>query len=381
MKVWKIKKRYIVILSVIFVLVVARLVMPYFVTRFVNGVLAEIPGYTGSIAGVKIQLIRGAYVIEDLKIYKVEGNKQIPFVDISKTDLSIEWGAIFKGAIVGEITATNPVVNFIGGDKKDAAGKTTNQTGENVDWTAPIKRLMPLKINRFEVINGSVHFYDFTTKPEVDLHLRQLHGLATNLSNADDQQIPLPSKIEATAVSIGNGQLTIAMDINVLKEIPDVDMNLKFESIDMTALNDFFLAYAKIDVEKGTFDLFSELVINDGQLTGYVKPLARDVSLVSWENDKDKPLNLAWQSIVAFFVEIFTNQEKNQVATKAPLEGDLNNVKSEIWPTLLNIFKNAFVKAFEKNTDNTIKFTPLKVEESKKEKRKREKEERKEKKS
>ena len=236
---------------------------------------------------------------------------------------------------------------------------------------------MPLQINRFEVNNGSVFFYDFTTKPEVDLHLKQLHVLATNLNNADDQRIPLPSKINASAVSIGNGKLTIAMDINVLKEIPDVDMNLKFETINMSALNEFFLAYSKVDVEKGTFDLYSEMVIKDGKIDGYVKPLARDVTIVSWENDKDKPLNLAWQSIVAFFVEIFTNQKKDQFATKAPLEGDLNDVKSEVWPTLLNIYKNAFVKAFEKNTDNTIKFAPLEVEESKKEKRQRERSEKK----
>lgn len=373
MKLRKVKKRYFVILSIVLVLLIARLTMPYFVTRFVNGVLAEIPGYTGSIAGVKIRLIRGAYIIEDLKLYKVEGNTQIPFVDIPTTDLSVEWSAIFKGALVGKITVNNPIVNFIGGDKKDASGRTTNQIGENVDWIVPIKKLMPLQINRFVINDGAVFFYDFTTTPEVSLHLKQFQVLATNLNNADDQRVPLPSKITATAVSTGNGQLTIVMDINVLKEIPDVDMNLKFETINMHALNDFFLAYAKVDVEKGTFDLYSELVIKDGLLNGHVKPLARDVALVSREVDKDKPLNQAWQSIVAFFVDIFTHQEKDQVATKAPMEGDLNDVKSEVWPTLLNIFKDAFVKAFEKNTDNTIKFAPRKIQESKKEKRQREK--------
>src|SRR5689334_21076541 len=116
MKIQKIKKTYFVILGVVVILVIARLLMPYFLTRFVNRVLAEIPGYRGTIGGVKIHLIRGAYVIEDLKLYKVDGNKQIPFMDIPVTDFSIEWNAILKGAIVGEIRANHPVLNFIGGD-------------------------------------------------------------------------------------------------------------------------------------------------------------------------------------------------------------------------------------------------------------------------
>ena len=377
MKTRKTWKKYIIIGSVVLVLIVARLMMPYFVVRYVNKVLADIPGYTGSISGVEIRLIRGAYIIEDLKMFKVEGNKKIPFIDIPTTDLSIEWRAIFKGAVVGEIIANNPTVNFIGGDTEDASGKTTNQNGVDVDWTVPIKKLMPLQINRFEVNDGSVFFYDFTVKPKVNLHLKQVNLLATNLNNADKQSSSLPSKVNATAISIGNGLLTIDMDVNVFKEIPDVDMNLKFESINMPALNDFFFAYSGVDVEKGTFNLYSELTIEDGKVKGYVKPIANNVTIVSWKNDMQKPLNMIWQAIVGLFVEVFTNQKKDQFATKVAMEGDLNNVKSKVWPSVWNIFKNAFVKAFEKNTDNTIKFTPRKVEETKKGKRQRERAEKK----
>jgi len=143
-------------------------------------------------------------------------------------------------------------------------------------------------------------------------------------------------------------------------------------------LNDFFLAYAKVDVEKGVFNVYSELAIDDGMIAGYVKPLALDVKIVSWENDKQKPLNLIWQSIVGFFVEVFSNQKKDQFATKVEIEGDLNNPETKVWPTVWNVYKNAFVKAFEMNTDNNIKFTPRKIEETRKEKRQRERSEKKE---
>src|SRR5690606_35266442 len=164
-------------------------------------------------------------------------------------DLSVEWSALFKGSVVGEVIFEEPQLNFIGGDG-DETKKPGNdtQTGEDVDWTKPLKELMPLQINRLEVNNGSVFFYDFTTQPKVDIHLDSLHMVATNLNNAEKQRERLPSHVFATARSIGGGMLTVNMEINVLKQIPDIDLDLKFEGINMPALNDFFIAYSKVDI-------------------------------------------------------------------------------------------------------------------------------------
>ncbi len=363
-----IKKRHIVIGSILLLLLIGRVMLPYFVTRHVNKVLANIPGYSGSISGVDIWLVRGAYIIHDLKIFKTERNEKVPFIDIPSTDLSVEWRALIHGSVVGEVIFENSALNFIGGNK-DSEGKENNQAGEDVDWTVPLKKLIPLQINRLEVINGSVFFYDFTTNPKVDLNLKQLNLLATNLNNAEKQTGTLPSKVNLTATSIGDGQLSIDMNINVLKEIPDLDMDLKFEKVNMPALNDFFLAYSKIDIEKGTFFLYSEMTILDGVIKGYIKPLAQNVKVVNWKEDKQNMFNLVWQSIVGFFVEIFENQKKDQFATKVPLTGNLNNIKTKTWPTIWNIFTNAFVKAFEMKTDNTIKFVPKSKAELRRERR------------
>lgn len=379
----KIEKKWIILGSFLLVLIIARLMLPYFVTRYVNKVLADIDGYEGSIYDVDIHLIRGAYVIDSLKLFKVNGHEKVPFIDIPSTDLSVEWSALFKGSIVGEIIFNHPKINFIGGDG-DETKKPGNdtQTGEGVDWTQPIKELMPLQINRLEINDGSIFYYDFTTKPKVSLHLDSLHALATNLNNAERQKERLPSSIVATATSIGGGKLSINMNINVLKEIPDFDLNLKFEGIHMPALNDFFVAYSKADIEKGTFNLYAELVVNNSEITGYVKPLAQNIKVVNWEKDKKNPFNLVWQAIVGVVAEFFENQKEDQFATKVPLKGNLKDIKSAVWPAIWNVFRNAFVQAFERNTDNTIKFadsTPqIKEEKSPKEERKERRKERRE---
>jgi hypothetical protein len=357
--------------AIIVILVAARLSLSYFVTRYVNKVLAEIPGYYGSIHDIDIRLYRGAYVIDSLKLFKLDGNKRIPFVNIPKSDLSIEWQALFEGSVVGEAEFTEPVL------KKDT---TENQTGEDVDWTEPLKKLVPFQINRLEIKNGTVVFYDFTTKPSVDLSLKQLNVLATNLNNASKQENELPSTISATGTSIGGGNLQLELKINVLKQVPDLDLNLKFENVDMTALNDFFQAYAKVDVEKGVLNLYAELAVKDGNVTGHVKPIAQEIKLLDLKEDKN-PLNVLWESMVAVLKDVFKNQKKDQFATRVPLEGDLNNPDVAFWPAVWNIFRNAFVAAFQHNTDNTVQFTdvgPSTAPKTKKELRKQERAERRE---
>ncbi len=374
----KIDKKWIILGGILLIVIVARLMLPYFVTRYVNKVLTEIEGYKGSIGDVDISLMRGAYAVHDMKIFKVNGHEEVPFIDIQVTDLSVEWSALFKGAIAGEVIFEQPKLNFIGrdGPEKKAKGNDT-QTGEDVDWTKPLKKLMPLQINRLEINRGSISFYDFSTNPKVTLTLDSLQLLATNLNNANRQKERLPSTVTATATSIGGGKFDLKMGINVLKKIPDLDMNLKFEGINMPALNDFFVAYSKMDIERGTFNLYAELAVKDSEITGYVKPIAENIKIVNWKKDKKNPLNLAWQAIVGVLAEFFENQKEDQFATKVPLEGNLKEIKSGVWPTIWNVFRNGFIKAFEKNTDNTIQFRTTKNEpEDPKEKKKEERKER-----
>jgi len=374
----KMKKKWIVIGGVFLVLVFVRLMLPYLVTRYVNSVLADLKGYDGSISGVNIYLIRGAYTINDLRIFKIEGNDAVPFIDFPVTDLSVEWRALFSGAVVGEVVIKKPKLNFIGGDGESGVSGE-NQTGAEVDWVDFIKKLIPLKINRMEIVQGTVFFYDFTTKPKVSLFLDSLNILATNLNNSEEITDPLPSSVSATATSIGGGKLGIEMDINVLKQIPDLDMDLKFEEVNIPALNDFFLAYSKVDMESGTFSLFSEVTIDSGNITGYLKPIARNIKVVNWDKDKQNPLNLIWQSIVGVLAEAFENQKQDQFATRVPIEGQVNDIEAAMWPSVFNVFKNAFVKAFELNTENSVEYVDansLKPNESRKDERKARRKER-----
>lgn len=345
------KKRYWIPLLIVLMLIAARIALPYWVTNRVNTILQDIPGYTGSVSDVDLHLYRGAYVIDSLRIEKMEGDLPVPFVFIDRIDLSVQWPALLDGAIVGEIEFLAPDINFVAGSHEFGG-----QTGENVDWTEPIKDLMPLQINRFAIRNGTVRYIDYASDPQVDISLDSLQMQILNLNNAEDLEEPLPSHLDLKAVSVGNGKLNIKADANVLKKVPDFDLALEFEQVNLPDLNEFLEAYASVDAERGAFFLYSEFAAKDGMLEGYLKPIITDLKILDISEDDENPLALAWESIVGLVTEIFENQPTDQFATKVPLGGNLNDAEAGVFPTIWNVFRNAFVDSFDKETDDEITF-------------------------
>lgn len=342
------KKRYTIPILVLILLIAFRLYLPILIKKNVNKVLANIPGYYGQVDDIDISLLRGAYVIKGMYLNKGTAESQVPFLNFPKSDISIEWKSLFKGKIVSEIIMTSPEVVYVFEDQKEDSGDA------NVDdWTKALTDLVPIDINHFEVHDGKVAFVQLSAEPNIDLQISNLELTADNLRNVVAKERILPSPIHATGVSIGNGKISLEGNMNLVKEIPDMDLSFSLENADITALNDFTNYYAGLDFDKGTFGIYSEVAIADGHLIGYIKPLLTNTKLIG---KGDSFLDILWEGFAGFFKFILKNQGTDTLATKAPVEGDLNNLEAGVWPTVFNIFKNGWVKAFKDDIDGDINY-------------------------
>lgn len=350
------KKRYWITLSVIFILIIARLYLPYFVKNFINKSLAAIPEYYGEVEDIDIALYRGAYTIKGLYLNKLNANTQVPFLNFPKSDISVEWRSLFKGKIVAEINMNNPEVTYIFEDQQKTV---EGQDADIDDWTKVLTDLVPLEINRFEIHNGKLGFAQITTEPQIDLYMDQVEFRAENLRNVAQDQRNLPSPIKGTGISIGQGKFDVEGAINLIKEIPDLDLDFALEDADVTSVNDLTRHYGGIDFQSGTVELYGEIAIADGFLKGYVKPLITNSKLISKE---DGILGAIWEGFVGLFKFLLKNQRTDTLALKVPLEGNLNNVKAGIFPTIISIFKNGWIHAFKTSVDQDITFSDAEAE-------------------
>jgi hypothetical protein len=350
--VWKINRTWRVVLIVLVMLTAFRLALPFIVTRHVKKVLGELNGYHGTINDVNIHLIRGGYQIIGLKIFK-DGNAKIPYADIPVTDLFIQWDAVLQGAIVGEICFNKPVLAFMAIETQTDSFKVASiiqQSGADINWSEPLHKQLPLDLNRVRVDDGQITFFDLSAQPHGDTFLKNIQLDALNLNNAKDNPEDLPSRIYLQALSIGNGQLNIAMKANVLKSIPDMDIELRFENVNLKALNTFLSTYARAEVETGNFNLYSEINISDGHITGYVKPLFNNFKLDEWKDNQSQSGELVLQSMVKFLENVSKKQHKNQFVTRVSLDGHVPDMETSIWPSVWNEFSQAFISALSQDS-------------------------------
>lgn len=344
------KRKYKIFIGIAILLITLRLILPYVVLHFANKTLANIKGYYGHIDDIDLALFRGAYIINHIYLNKTDSVSKIQtdFFRAKNIDLSVEWASIFHGSIVGELEFDSPVLIFT----KDKV-ELSDVNKDTTDLRKLLKDFMPLKINRFEVFNGDLHYADNTSTPKVDVALKQTHILALNLSNVTDDKIALPSTVIANAL-VYEGTLTFDLKLNALNEHPTFDMNAKIKNTNLVLLNDFFKAYGNFDVNKGTFGLYTEIAAKNGKFKGYVKPFIKDLDVVGPQDKRDNFFNKIYEHIVGAAGVIFKNQKENQIATKIDLEGDFKNPKTKVIDAVWEVLRNAFIQALIPRIDNEI---------------------------
>jgi len=340
-----------IVIIALVLIVAVRLALPYAVLRYANKTLAEMPGYRGHVKDVDLALIRGAYQIDSIYLNKYDSatKKQTPFFGAKSIDLSIEWKSLFKGEVVGQLTFLEPTLRFTA--EKVEPDKIKKDSS---DFKKLLEDFMPLKVNKFEVVDGNIQYIDEGSKPRVDVTMTNTDIVALNLRNAYDSTAEiLPASINANA-EVYDGTLDFHMRLNPMAEVPTFDMNAELKNTNLVKLNDFFQAYAKVDVNKGTLGIYTEIAAKDGKFMGYVKPLLKDMDVLGRDDRDDNIFRKLWEGFVGVTGQVVENLKEDQVATKIPFKGNVKDPQANIWYTITYVLQNAFIHAIQPSIDHEI---------------------------
>jgi len=324
--------------------------------------------YDGKIGEVRIHLWRGAYSIDDLSITKMTGNVPVPFFVAKRVDFSVEWNALLQGRIVGRLLMDQPELNFV-----DAPSEEEDQTGGGAPWLLMIKELFPFKINSAVIHDGSIHFRAYQTAKPVDIYISQLEAKVDNLGNIRDETNPLVSTVEATGLIMDHAKFEYKMTLDPFSYRPTFQLAVRVLGLDVTRINDLAMAYGKFDFKRGWFDLILETDVQEGQITGYAKPLFRNLKIFSLTEDLEEAnvLQFFWQALVGGVTSLFKNHSRDQFGTLIPFSGDATgDTTADIFATIGNILRNAFVRAYLPRLEsgqesiNGLKFQPPELSDS-----------------
>ncbi|MEH6497894.1 MAG: DUF748 domain-containing protein [Pseudoalteromonas distincta] len=344
------KKTYSVPLAalavIIILLVILHLSLSTLVRSMMNENMAEMGDYTGHVEEVDLYWWRGAYSIHGLNIQKNVGNVQAPFFVAPRIDIALSWRSLWDHhALVARVRFTDPELNFV-----DSEIESDRQTGEGVDWRERLREQILIQIDELQIVNGTVAFRNFSSEPQVNVYANDLNMTVLNLSTSREVEGTRDASLDGTAELLGHAPMEMQAAFDPLFEMDDFEVRFRATEVDLTQLNDFASAYGKFDFSSGNGELVVEAQADDSQLTGYIKPLLRNVEVFDFEQDvqnEDKGFfRGVWEAIVGAGGAVVKNRKRDQIATRVNLSGSLQNADVSPLQAFFGILRNGFIEAF-----------------------------------
>jgi hypothetical protein len=356
------RRRWLIVLGVIVgILIVLQLVASPVAKSLINQKLANLPGYTGSTEKVNVAFWRAGVSVTDFKLIQAGREQDPPLLHIKKASLRFAPGELFTGKFGASATIDGLELNVLKDEQADEDKKTPEEierkiqeTKEKVQhWQQVLREAFPLTLSRLEVKNARVQFIDRSHQPNVNVAINDLHIVATDLQNRPKANgDPMPARVEVTGVMTGNGKLKVSLRLDPIAKQPLFALNFEIREQQLPPLNSFLQAYANADVSRGTFELFSEINAKDGAYDGYVKPLLHDLDFKTANDDDKNFADRVKEKVVSAVASVLKNDEQDQVATKAPFAGNFAQNDLDIWTTIVNLLRNAFVQAIRGGLEN-----------------------------
>ena len=247
-----------------------------------------------------------------------------------------EYGPRHKDVHLADVTVKKLRLDYT---HSPATTTADEKIAEASEGSQPVQ----VRIDRLEIEDGRVGLVSRAKDRRFRVFVDDTDFTATNISSGFRKG---PAKAVLTGRFMGSGALSGHATFRDDSKGPDFNITARLEGASLPSINELLRAYGKFDVVSGTFSVYSEVKVRNGRIEGYVKPLFKDVKVFSPEQDKKKPvLKKLYEKIVGGLSHVLENRPREQVATVADISGTLENPDTGVWPIVVRLVSNAFVKA------------------------------------
>jgi hypothetical protein len=342
---------WIIIVAIFLVVVItaAIIALPSIIKAKINKALLAQRNFSGMVERVNVALFKGEVTLHNLAVHKPSTSADNLLVElhVPMITCAFKWRSLLRKQPDLNIEVIQPNVDI----KIHSEPKPEEEIpGEPkvISLRAPLISMMPFSVNA-RISDGTVKFLR-TGEFDFEMVVNDLDILIDQFSN---REIAQPCAIAVTA-SLLDGNAQIKSTLHPLADALRLDADLKIRSVNMVLLNDVFRKFAKIDLSHGTLEVYSEITIKDNMFNGYITPVLKDLDFSGAEDRNDTFFRRVWEKIVAAGVKLLQNNKEDQLASRIPISGRLDDPKINMAAVIGGILKNAFIKPLRPSLENVF---------------------------
>ncbi|HXJ77074.1 MAG TPA: DUF748 domain-containing protein [Candidatus Methylomirabilis sp.] len=264
----------------------------------------------------------------------------------------VEFGSKARRVELREATITGTTVEYVHTGPTAAVEQARVTTVVEAAQRAGNAPDLLVKIARLHITKSSFAYVNRTTNPPYRVFLADTDVTVSNLSNQTTEGVGTAS-VKGKFMDSGNIQMDVRS--RAAGSGPAFDVSVRITDVNLEAMNDLFRAYGKFDVASGQFAFYSELAIAHGQISGYVKPLFKDITVYAAPTEDRSLTHRLYVKVVGAVAKILKNRPRREVATRADISGRVDDPKVSALQVAVRLVENAFFKAIlpglEKETE------------------------------
>ncbi len=211
-----------------------------------------------------------------------------------------------------------------------------------------------IRVDKLKITDGSFGYVNKTTEPNYRIFFDHSQVTLQNLSNQFKEG---ESTLDLKGMFMGTGDTIVTGTFRPYTEDPDFKLNIAIEDTQMPAMSDLFRSFGNFDIKEGLFSFYSEVEIKGDKVSGYVKPLFKNMKVYDRRDREEKGLfHKLYVALVGGVAKLLENRPRAEVATKTDISGSLASPKTNTLQIIFNLIRNAFIKSilpgFEKEVSN-----------------------------
>jgi hypothetical protein len=225
---------------------------------------------------------------------------------------------------------------------KDGA-QAPSPPAEVIDLAEMLHKITPLEVDHIDVLDGQMAFIDVSRKERPELWLHELQLSVENLTTRVHMADGRPVLLTASGILARSGKLSIFITAEPFETGLTFSGRAAVIGLETSELYRFIEPATKMQAPQGTIDIFVEFDCRNGELTGGIKPVLKNVKIRSTRKNPFTVIK-AWAADLA--IKMFSDrvEQRNAVATVIPIKGKLTGPDIQLWPTIFGVVRNAFVE-------------------------------------
>jgi hypothetical protein len=188
-------------------------------------------------------------------------------------------------AVVSAVKLVQPKIRIFHAapaDPPPAAGKSQTdpaQPSEVIDLAEVLRKITPLDVDHIDVLDGQVAFID-TSRPErPELWMHQLELSVENLPTRVRLTEGRPILLTASAVLARSGAVSIFVTADPFEKGLTFSGRAAVVGLQTSELYRFIEPATNLQAPQGTIDIFVEFDCRNGELTGGIKPVLKNLQI------------------------------------------------------------------------------------------------------